>query len=128
MHQIPWDNQIRHLLTPPNGQVNPVSFLFQALHQAGVVEIYRSVNQTLLLAFDRVQIFLVRDSLPAVSVRQHTNGSVTNSHTAVTPVLVKPGLDKVIPLAPNRPPRRRGEARLRTQRRQALAGRLGQRL
>ena len=33
------------------------SFLFQALHQAGVVETYRSVKQTLLLAFDWVQYF-----------------------------------------------------------------------
>ena len=37
---------------------------------------------------------------PQCSVRQHANGSVTDSHTAVTPVLVKPVQDKVIPLAP----------------------------
>ena len=51
VHQIPSDNQIRHWLdaTDP-GQVKPLfSYLFQALNQAGVVETYRSVNQTLLL-------------------------------------------------------------------------------
>ena len=31
--------------------------VFSALHQAGVVETYRSVKQTLLLAFDWVQYF-----------------------------------------------------------------------
>ena len=103
VHQIPSDNQIRHLLdaTEP-GQVNSLfSYLFQALHQAGVVETYRSVNQTLLLAFDGVQYFSSSAiHCPQCSVRQHANGSVTYSHTALTPVLVKPGLDKVIPLAP----------------------------
>ena len=65
VHQIPSDNQIRHLLdaTDP-GQVNPLfSFLFQALHQAGVVETYRSVNQTLLLAFDGVEYFSSQRSI-----------------------------------------------------------------
>ena len=50
VHQIPSDNRIRHLLdaTDP-GQVRPLfSYLLQALHRAGVVESYRSVNQTLL--------------------------------------------------------------------------------
>jgi len=103
VHQIPSDNQIRHLLdaTEP-GQVKPLfSSLFQALHQAGVVETYRSVNQTLLLAFDGVEYFSSHAiHCPQCSTRQHANGSMTYSHTALTPVLVKPGLDKVIPLAP----------------------------
>ena len=103
VHDIPSDNQIRHLLdaTEP-GQVKPLfSSLFQALHQAGVVETYRSVNQTLLLAFDGVEYFSSHAiHCPNCSTRQHANGSMTYSHTALTPVLVKPGLDKVIPLAP----------------------------
>jgi len=103
VHQIPSDNQIRHLLdaTEP-GQVKPLfSYLFQALNQASVVETYRSVNQTLLLAFDGVEYCSSHAiHCPNGSTRQHANGSVTYSHTALTPVLVKPGLDKVIPLAP----------------------------
>ena len=102
VHQIPSDNQIRHWLdaTDP-GQVKPLfSYLFQALNQAGVVETYRSVNQTLLLAFDGVEYFSSHAiHCPNCSTRQHPNGSMTYSHTALTPVLVKPGLDKVIPLA-----------------------------
>ena len=103
VHQIPSDNQIRHLLdaTEP-GQVKPLfADLFQALNQAGVVETYRSVNQTLLLAFDGVEYFSSHAiHCPNCSTRQPATGSVTYSHTALTPVLVKPGLNKVIPLAP----------------------------
>ena len=103
VHQIPSDHPIRHWLdaTEP-GQVKPLfSSLFQALHRAGVVETYRSVNQTLRLAFDGTEYFSSHTiHCPQCSVRQHANGSVTYSHTALTPVLVKPGLDQVIPLAP----------------------------
>lgn len=103
VHQIPSDNQIRHWLdaTEP-GQVKPLfADLFQALNQAGVVETYRSVNQTLLLAFDGVEYFSSHAiHCPNCSTRQPATGSVTYSHTALTPVLVKPGLNKVIPLAP----------------------------
>ena len=52
VHQIPSDNPIRHLLdaTPPR-QVTPLfSYLFEALNPAGVIDRYRAVNQTLLLA------------------------------------------------------------------------------
>jgi hypothetical protein len=103
VHDIPSDHQIRHLLdaTEP-GQVKPLfSYLFNALNQAGVVETYRSVNQTLLLAFDGTEYFSSHTiHCPNCSTRHHANGSVTYCHTALTPVLVKPGLDKVIPLAP----------------------------
>src|SRR5512147_246860 len=54
VHPIPCDNQIRYLLdaTEP-GRVKPLfAYLFEALNQAKVIEAYRSVNQTLLLAFD----------------------------------------------------------------------------
>ena len=103
VHEIPSDNQIRHLLdaTEPE-RVEPLfAYLFEALTQAGVVETYRSVNQTLLLALDGTEYF----SSPTIhcaqcSSRQHATGRVTYSHTALTPVLVKPGVDKVIPLAP----------------------------
>lgn len=54
VHQIQLDNQIRHPLdATPASQVKPLfPALFKALNQAGVIERYRSVNQTLLLALD----------------------------------------------------------------------------
>jgi hypothetical protein len=103
VHEIPSDNQIRSLLDPtPPSLVKPIySCLFNALREGGVVDSQRSINGTLLLAFDGVEYF----SSQAIhcehcSTRQHANGTVTYFHTAVTPVLVKPGGDKVIPLAP----------------------------
>lgn len=103
VHHIPSDNQIRYLLdaTPP-GQVTPMfSYLFEALNQAGVIDRYRAVNQTLLLALDGTEYFSSRAiHCPQCSSRHHPTGQVTYSHTALLPVLVKPGLDKVIPLAP----------------------------
>jgi hypothetical protein len=103
VHQIPSDNQIRVLLdaTPPE-RLGPVyAFLFDALEQAGVVDACRSLRGTLLLALDGTEYF----SSQAIhcehcSRRRHANGQVTYFHTALTPVRVKPGCDKVIPLAP----------------------------
>ena len=59
VHNIPSDNQIHHRLdaTEP-GQVRPLfTYLFKALNQAGVIDRYRSVNQTLLLALDGTEYF-----------------------------------------------------------------------
>lgn len=103
VHAIPSDNQIRSLLdaTPP-ATLKPVyAFLFDALEQAGVVDSFRSVNGTLLLALDGTEYF----SSQAIhceycSTRRHANGQTTYGHSALTPVLVQPGGDKVIALAP----------------------------
>ena len=103
VHEIPSDNHIRTLLdaTPPE-RLEPVyGFLFGALEQAGVVDTYRALGGTLLVALDGTEYF----SSPAIhcaqcSVRRHTNGKITYFHTALTPVLVKPHGDKVVPLAP----------------------------
>jgi hypothetical protein len=77
------------------------SYLFKALNQAGVIDRYRTVNQTLLLALDGTEYFSSGAlHCPQCSSRRHATGSVTYSHTVLTPVLVKPGVDKVIPLAP----------------------------
>ena len=103
VHPIPSDNPIRPRLdaTPPS-QVAPLfSDRFEALNPAGVIDRYRAVNQTLLLVFEGTEYFSSHAiHCPQCSTRHHANGTVTYSHTALTPVLVKPGLDKVIPLAP----------------------------
>jgi hypothetical protein len=103
VHEIPSDNHIRSLLdaTPP-GTLKPVyAFLFDALEQAGVVDSFRSVGGTLLLALDGTEYFSSQAIQRACcSTRRHANGQVTHFHAALTPVLVKPGCDKVIALAP----------------------------
>jgi hypothetical protein len=103
VHEIPSDNQIRTLLDPtPPSLLNPVySTLFNALRESGVVDSHRSLNGSLLLAFDGTEYFSSQAiHCDKCSTRQHANGTVTYFHSVVTPVLVKPGCDKVIPLAP----------------------------
>jgi hypothetical protein len=103
VHEIPSDNHIRSLLdaTPP-GTLKPMyAFLFDALGQAGVVDSFRSVNGTLLLALDGTEHFSSQAiRCQCCSTRRHANGKTTYSHSALTPVLVRPGMDKVIALAP----------------------------
>jgi hypothetical protein len=102
-HDIPSDNHIRSLLdaTPPSAVEPMYAYLFNVLDQAGVVDAQRAIGHTLLLALDGTEYF----SSPTIhcehcSTRRHANGKVTYVHTAVTPVLVKPGSDQVIALAP----------------------------
>lgn len=103
VHQIPTDNHLRSLLdtVEPSAVYPMFSFVFKGLQQAGVVDGYRSVSQTLLLALDGTRYFASQNvKCPCCSSQHHANGQVSYFHTALTPVLVKPGLDKVIPLAP----------------------------
>jgi len=103
VHEIPTDNQIRTLLDPtPPAMVRPAySFLFNALQEAGVVDSHRSLNGTLLLALDGTEYFSSQKlHCDQCSTRQHANGTVTCFHTALTPVLVKPGCGFGVTLAP----------------------------
>jgi hypothetical protein len=71
------------------------------LEQSGVVDSLRWADGTLLLALDGTGYFSSQAiHCEACSARRHANGTVTYFHTAVTPVLVKPGCERVIPLAP----------------------------
>jgi hypothetical protein len=103
VHEIPSDNQIRTLLdaTDP-AAVRPLfSYLFKGLEQSGRVDAHRSIGGALLLALDGTEYFSSQAiHCDQCSTRQHSNGTVTYFHTALTPVLVKPGSDQVIPLAP----------------------------
>lgn len=103
VHEIPCDNQIRKLLDATEPQaVEPLfDYLFNALEQSGVLDSYRSVKGSLLLALDGTEYFSsTAIHCPHCSMRQRANGSVNYFHSVLTPVLVKPGLDKVIALAP----------------------------
>ena len=71
------------------------------LNEAGIIDAYRCVNQTILIAFDGTEYFSSSAiHCPHCSTRTHANGQVTYFHTVLTPVMVKPGEDKVIPLPP----------------------------
>ena len=103
VHQIPTDNHIRSLLdaVEPSAAYPMVPFVFEGLREAGVLDSYRGVNNTLLLALDGTRYFSSQKlNCACCSTQRHANGQVTYFHTVLTPVLVKPGGDKVIPLAP----------------------------
>jgi hypothetical protein len=101
-HEIPSDNQIRNLLDTVEPQaLEPLyETLLEGLMNEGVIERYRTLQGNVLLALDGVTYF----SSPTLhcaqcSQRSHA-GRTLYSHSAVTPVLVQPGQDKVVALAP----------------------------
>jgi len=103
MMQTPSDNQIRNLLDPvPPSTVFPVfSHAVDALHELGHLQPYRSLNGDLLVALDGTQYFSSsKIHCENCSVKHHKNGTVTYSHTAITPVIVAAGNARVIPLEP----------------------------
>lgn len=101
--QIPTDNHIRSLLDPVEpASVYPMfDFIFNGFQDAGVIDTFRAADNRLLLALDGTQYFSSQKLHGSCcSSKTHSNGKVSYSHTVVTPVLVKPGSDKVISLAP----------------------------
>lgn len=103
VHEIPSDNRIRNRLdhTPPSPLKPVYSALFNALEPAGGVDSYRSVGGIWLFAFDGTEYFSSKTiHCEGCSTRQPSNGQVSYSHTALTPVPVKSGGDKIIALAP----------------------------
>ena len=66
-----------------------------------MLETDRSVNQSLRVALDGTESFSSKTiHCPRCSTHESANGQVRDAPTALTPVLVKPGLDKAIALAP----------------------------
>jgi hypothetical protein len=103
MTRIPSDNHIRNLLdpVPPHTMFPIFSCAVDALHELGHLEPYRSINGDLLLALDGTRYF----SSPTIhcdhcNVTHHKNGTITYSHSVVTPVIVASGNPRVIPLEP----------------------------
>lgn len=101
--RIPTDNQIRTLLdaVKPEAMYPMFDVIFDGLQGAGVIDAFRTADNRLLLALDGTQYFSSQKIHGSCcSTKTHSNGKVGYSHTAVTPVLIKHGSDKVIPLAP----------------------------
>ena len=101
--QIPSDNQIRNLLdpVPPTALLPIFAAVVEVLHHDGHLEPYRCIGGDLLVAMDGTQYFSsTKIHCPQCSVTEHANGSVTYSHSVVTPVIVAPGNPRVLPLEP----------------------------
>lgn len=96
-------NHIRNLLDKVHpSYVYPMfSYIFDGLNDSGHLSGFRSYNNNLLTALDGTGYY----SSSAIhcdncSQMHHEDGSITYRHSAVLPVLVKPGNNKVISLIP----------------------------
>ncbi len=103
MTKIPTDNHIRDLLDPVAPKfLNPVfSSVFDTLKAGGYLQPYRSINNTILMALDGTRYHSSKKiHCSNCNCQIHTNGTITYSHTVVTPVIVAPGKPRVFPLEP----------------------------
>ena len=103
VHQIPSDNQIRNLLDPvPPDTLFPVfAEISEGLYHSGYLTPFRSIFNTLLVAFDGTEyVSSQKLGCDHCSHRTLSNGATLHYHVALTPVVVAPGQEQVVPLAP----------------------------
>lgn len=103
LREIPSDNQIRNLLDPVNPRHVDRCYreTFQALEQTGILEGYRSFAKQILVAIDGTEYFSSQKiHCEQCSQRVLKNGKVNYYHSALTPVIVQPGNERVISLEP----------------------------
>jgi hypothetical protein len=101
--EIPTDNQIRTLLdcVSPERMVPVFHHGLVTLDRTHQLASFRSWQNRLLVVLDGTQYFSSQKiSCPQCSTQTHTTGTTTYAHRMLTPVLVAPGQDKVIPLPP----------------------------
>jgi len=103
VHQIPSDNQIRNLLdpVPPETLFPVVAEISEGLYHGGYLQSFRSVFNTLLVAFDGIEYF-ASQKLGGDCCNQRTlsNGATQHYPVVLTPMIVAPGPAAVVPLAP----------------------------
>ena len=103
MAQIPCDNQIRTLLDPvPPDQLFPMfTTITHALVATGTIDTFQVFDDTVLIALDGTQYFSSqRISCPHCSQKTSATGTVTYTHSVITPVIVAPGTAAVLVLEP----------------------------
>src|SRR4030042_5992494 len=94
LEEIPSDNQIRNLLDPtPPEILYPVYVkILNYLNEQKGLEAYRVFGDTLLVALDgRGYFYSEKISCPRCCVTKHKDGGGSYSHSAITPVIVRPG-------------------------------------
>lgn len=103
VHKIPSDAQIRNLLdpVPPDTLFPVISNIGNMLFDQGYLDSYRSIGDTFLVAIDGTDFFSSNNiSCPNCTQSKLKNGDILYRHIAVTPVIVAPKHEKVIPLPP----------------------------
>lgn len=100
---VPSDNQIRNLLDPvsPQQVAGEYEWIYRELKAGGQIEGMRDVGRTLLIALDGVTFFESTEiHCEGCLSREDRNGTMHYYHSAITPVIVKPGYPHVVALMP----------------------------
>ena len=105
VERIPSDNHIRQTLDPvqPSHLFSLFDDLHHAFDQTGLLEAMRAVGHTRLIAIDATWYFSSQSKnihCPRCSCLHHASGQITHYHSAITPVIVSPGHQQVVPLRP----------------------------
>ena len=103
VHQIPTDNHIRSLLDPAEQSLLAPVFakVFEQLRGDGKLNGLRCFDGSLLVALDGVW-FHNSESVHCkhCNYREHSEGRTSYYHSAITPVIVSPGSNRVVSLEP----------------------------
>ena len=103
IEQIPSDNQIRNILDEIAASILFPIFnsVYESLQAGGYLKSYQCLGGHLLVALDGSEYFSSeRLHCPNCSHRTHKNGVVSYFHRAIFPVIVAPGHENVLALAP----------------------------
>ncbi|MFO1432680.1 MAG: ISNCY family transposase [Candidatus Competibacteraceae bacterium] len=103
VHQLPSDNPIRNLLDPvPPATVFPrFAAISQGRYRHGYLHSFRSRFNPVLVAFDGTEyVSSQKLGCDPCSHRTLNNGAILNYPVVLTPVVVAPGQETVVPLAP----------------------------
>jgi hypothetical protein len=103
IEKIPSDNQLRNLLDPitPDHFEADFDWVMAEMKAAGTLDAFRAYEGTLLVALDGLTYHSSTNVHCAnCSQRQDSQGTTHYYHSAITPVIVKPGSPHVLPLPP----------------------------
>lgn len=103
VEKIPSDNWIRKLLdpVPPYAILSIFSYIFKVLAETEHLSSFKSINGNLLIPLDGTQYYSSNTvHCEQCSTKHHKNGTITYSHSVITPVIVSPESNNVISLEP----------------------------
>lgn len=103
IEQMPSDNQLRNLLDPmtPAHVHEDYEWVIDELEKAGHLAPFRCYQGTYLIALDGLTYHSsTKIHCPNCSQRKDNQGTVHYYHSAIAPVMVKPGSPHVLPLPP----------------------------
>jgi hypothetical protein len=103
VQSIPSDNWVRQLLdlVSPEWVFPLFGYIVEALKQTGHLEKLKSINDNWLISLDGTEYFSSHTIHgEQCTVKHHKKGTITYSHSVLTPVLVSPKSKTVISLEP----------------------------